>query len=91
MFLVTVFGDTVGNILLRSPLGRRHALVDQDDTGVVIEHKMDVAKTADGILAVDPEGGDGGGEIVAVRYGPGGPPLRTVSGRSEAEDEAAWR
>ncbi|MDP1986542.1 ATP-binding cassette domain-containing protein, partial [Phenylobacterium sp.] len=43
-----------------------HELVDQGNTVVVIEHNLDVIKTADWLLDFGPEGGDGGGEIVAV-------------------------
>ncbi|TMV90012.1 excinuclease ABC subunit UvrA [Thioclava sp. BHET1] len=43
-----------------------HSLVDQGNTVVVIEHNLDVIKTADHIIDIGPEGGDGGGEIVAV-------------------------
>ncbi|WP_171116126.1 excinuclease ABC subunit UvrA [Ruegeria sp. HKCCA5463] len=43
-----------------------HELVDQGNTVVVIEHNLDVVKTADHIIDIGPEGGDGGGEIVAV-------------------------
>jgi excinuclease ABC subunit A len=43
-----------------------HELVDQGNTVVVIEHNLDVVKTADWIVDIGPEGGDGGGEIVAV-------------------------
>jgi excinuclease ABC subunit A len=43
-----------------------HELVDQGNTVVVIEHNLDVVKTADWILDFGPEGGDGGGEITAV-------------------------
>ena len=43
-----------------------HELVDQGNTVVVIEHNLDVVKTADWLLDFGPEGGDGGGEIVAV-------------------------
>jgi excinuclease ABC subunit A len=43
-----------------------HELVEQGNTVVVIEHNLDVVKTADWILDFGPEGGDGGGEIIAV-------------------------
>ncbi|MDR9485019.1 MAG: excinuclease ABC subunit UvrA [Sediminimonas sp.] len=42
-----------------------HHLVDAGNTVVVIEHNLDVIKTADWIIDIGPEGGDGGGEIVA--------------------------
>ncbi|WP_371056021.1 excinuclease ABC subunit UvrA [Rhodosalinus sp. K401] len=42
-----------------------HELVDSGNTVVVIEHNLDVIKTADHIIDIGPEGGDGGGEIVA--------------------------
>ena len=56
-----------------------HELVDQGNTVVVIEHNLDVVKTADWILDFGPEGGDGGGEIIAV-----GTPEEV------AADEASW-
>jgi len=42
-----------------------HSLVDTGNTVVVIEHNLDVVKTADWVLDLGPEGGDGGGELVA--------------------------
>ncbi|WP_235754339.1 hypothetical protein [Ruegeria pomeroyi] len=42
-----------------------HELVEQGNTVVVIEHNLDVVKTADWIIDIGPEGGDGGGMIVA--------------------------
>ncbi|MEM9498772.1 MAG: excinuclease ABC subunit UvrA [Pseudomonadota bacterium] len=43
-----------------------HELVESGNTVVVIEHNLDVVKTADWIIDIGPEGGDGGGEIVAA-------------------------
>ncbi len=43
-----------------------HRLVDAGNTVVVIEHNLDVLKTADHIIDLGPEGGDRGGEVVAV-------------------------
>ena len=43
-----------------------HALVDAGNTVLVIEHNLEVIKTADWIVDLGPEGGDGGGEIVVA-------------------------
>jgi excinuclease ABC subunit A len=43
-----------------------HQLADAGNTLIVIEHNLEVIKTADWIVDIGPEGGDGGGEIVAV-------------------------
>ncbi len=56
-----------------------HRLVDAGNTVLVIEHNLDVIKTADWIIDLGPEGGDDGGEIVAV-----GTPERIV------EQEASY-
>jgi excinuclease ABC subunit A len=47
-------------------LGVLHRLRDHGNTIVVIEHNLDVIKTADWIIDLGPEGGDGGGRIVAA-------------------------
>jgi excinuclease ABC subunit A len=43
-----------------------HQLVEGGNTMVVIEHNLEVIKTADWIIDLGPEGGEGGGEIVAA-------------------------
>jgi excinuclease ABC subunit A len=43
-----------------------HRLRDRGNTIVVIEHNLDVIKTADWVLDLGPEGGDGGGEVIAT-------------------------
>ena len=47
-------------------LGVLHRLRDRGNTVVVIEHNLDVIKTADWVIDLGPEGGDGGGEIIAA-------------------------
>ena len=54
---------------VRKLLGVLGRLVDQGNTVVVIEHNLDVVKTADWIIDLGPEGGSGGGRLVAA-----GPP-----------------
>ena len=51
---------------VRKLLDVLHALVNQGNTVVVIEHNLEVIKTADWILDLGPEGGDKGGEIIAT-------------------------
>ena len=50
-----------------------HELVEQGNSVVVIEHNLEVIKTADWVIDLGPEGGDSGGEIVAS-----GPPGEIV-------------
>ncbi|MHC4221151.1 MAG: hypothetical protein ACYST9_01910, partial [Planctomycetota bacterium] len=51
-------------------------LCDMGNTAIVIEHNLDVIKMADYIIDLGPEGGDGGGEVVAV-----GPPAEIVKNK----------
>jgi excinuclease ABC subunit A len=51
---------------IRKLLEVLHALVDAGNTIIVIEHNLEVIKTADHLIDLGPEGGDGGGRIVAI-------------------------
>ncbi len=51
---------------IRQLLAVLHRLRDHGNTIVVIEHNLDVIKTADWIIDLGPEGGDGGGEVIAA-------------------------
>jgi excinuclease ABC subunit A len=62
-----------------------HRLVDAGNTVVVIEHNLDVIAAADWVIDLGPEGGAGGGRIVAA-----GPPA-AIAGKAGSHTGAALR
>ncbi|MEM7073321.1 MAG: excinuclease ABC subunit A, partial [Pseudomonadota bacterium] len=60
-------------------------LVDQGNSLVVIEHNLDVIKMADWIIDIGPEGGDGGGQVIAT-----GTPETIANTRDEASHTAVF-
>jgi excinuclease ABC subunit A len=69
--------DDIGKLL-----SLLHRLVDRGNSVIVIEHNLEVIKTADWIIDLGPEGGEGGGELVAE-----GPPEAVAAVRESCTGE----
>jgi len=77
-----------------------HGLVDRGNTVVVIEHNLDVVKTADYVIDLGPEGGDAGGKVIGtgtpeqiakIADSPTGQFLRKMLGKRESRSASAAR
>ena len=56
----------INDLLIKKLLEILQRIVDNGDTVIVIEHNLDVIKVADYIIDLGPDGGDGGGKIIAT-------------------------